>query len=189
MDDDGYSSWRIALWVVIAALVAGVLMAAEPPTSQADPPRPWMGSRQRAVEIRIFGAEIVGGGHFARDDSNAAPDAFVRVLDHLENTVFDSGQYLMAEGRMSSLTRNRNNYRPYFEGISFRFTFSAGAELEFRLMDFDGLEGVLGASKSRDDRIGDAVRIDAAHPSGRSWLEDKQWRLEIEIIDLDEPGA
>lgn len=189
MNSTGFSGWTIAFWIAIAALAAGVLLAAAPSSAQDDAPRPWVRSQERAVEIRIFGAEIVGGGRYSRDDSNSAPDAFVRVLDHLDNTVFDTGQYFVAEGKMNSLTRNRNNYQPYYEGVSFRFTFSEGAKLEFRMMDYDGLEGVLGASKSRDDVIGETVEIGPNQPAGRIWLEGDQWRLEIEIIDLARLGS
>ncbi len=142
---------------------------------------------QQAYRIAFYKAEVQEGLAYAKDDVSPAPDSSIRVVDQHGNTIFHSGQKFAELKMYARVLQNRNNYKPDFEGISFRYTFpDSSACLDVQLLDYDGIE----MQRSDDDVIGSPYRIAPASGQriGKQWIESNGWKMEIEIIECENTG-
>jgi len=140
---------------------------------------------KKTVRIAFYSAKIDEGLRYSKDDTNPAPDSFVMVKDRNGNIIFATGKQFLSEQKYTRLIKNRNNYRPYFEGAYFTYTFEKEDYLLIQLGDWDGIEGFLGRKKSPDDMIGTPFRLGVNFPLGKKWVGGKGWKLEMEVIDSE----
>ncbi len=137
----------------------------------------------RKVRISFYNASIDENQDYARDDTKSAPDTYVMVEDRHGNRIFDSGHYFLSRKMYKPLFKNRNNYNPRFDNVSFMYTFTEMDYLLIHLMDWDGLEGLFGRKNSQDDIIGGPFYVSIDSPLGKRWVGGKGWKLEMEIIE------
>ena len=136
------------------------------------------------VKISFFSASISNGQLFSTDDSKPAPDAYILIKGERGNTLFSSGQHFVKNLKYGTLLKNRNNYHPHFQGLSYCHDFSTDRVLKVYLVDYDGIEGLMGSKKSSDDVIGSPYLIREEHPLGASLILTDGWEMEIEMVRL-----
>ena len=139
----------------------------------------------KKIRISFYHASIDEGQSCSQDDTSHAPDSYVLVKDEHGNDVFRSGHFFLNNKKYGRLFKNRNNYGPDFDGAYFSYVFNKTSYLLVQLYDWDGIEGLLGASKSPDDPIGEPYRVDIGQPLGKRWVEGKGWKLEMEILESE----
>ena len=138
---------------------------------------------RRKVRISFYNASIDENQDYERDDTKSAPDAYVMVEDRHGNRIFDSGHSFLSRKMYKPLFKNRNNYNPRFDNVSFMYTFTEMDYLLIHLMDWDGLEGFMGRKNSPDDPIGSPFHVRLDYPLGKRWVMGKGWKLEMEIME------
>ena len=150
----------------------------------SEPGAPQEPERNRKVRISFFSTSISGGQTFSTDDSNPAPDAYILLRGEQGNTLFSSGQRFAKNWKYGALMKNRNNYHPYFQGLSYCHDFSTDGAFKVYLVDYDGIEGLMGSKKSSDDVIGSPYLITQDHPLGASLISADGWEMNIEMVRL-----
>lgn len=160
---------------IMTCLAAGLLLAAAA----------WAGTIQSGHEYRLsfYQAKIFPGG-YSEDDSSPAPDAYIQVVDRSGNELFSTGEAFLKGNRFVTLLANRNTYQPDFKGVGFTFYFTPGSKIAMSLMDWDGLEGLWGKDRSRDDRIGSPYPLEPGLPTGIHWIRGTGWEMRLEIVEI-----
>ncbi len=141
-------------------------------------------NRSQKVRISFFSANISSGRAYAADDSNPAPDSYILIKSEDGKTLFSSAQYFMKNWKYGTLLKNRNNYHPDFRGLSYCHDFGADGGFRIYLVDYDGIEELMGSKKSSDDIIGGYCMLDQDHSLGASLILANGWEMNIEMVGL-----
>ena len=125
-------------------------------------------------------------GSYSSDDSNTAPSTYILAKDNHGNIIFHSGDYFLSHKKgLLPLMKNRKNYNPHFHGIGFNYKFAEDSYLLLNLVDWHGMQRLMGRGKSEDGIIGSTYKIAIGETTGKRWIKENGWDLEIEIVPIE----